>query len=418
MAMATVCSSSPNCSPTLPTISLPSLTTLHHHQQSLPSTTSKPGLHLVSNDVLAIASVAETVALANAALEAAMVEGAPGEIINGIDGVAARRKRRRKRRKGWEEMEHMEVPLIMDPVSSSYLTSKQEAQLCMCLKEGARVEAERRRIAEALEHEPSLEQLAMAMGMKRRSIHNIVCNTRESQKRLIRSYQGLIFSIANNYQGKGLSLQDLVQQGSIGLLRGAEKFDPNRGCKLSTYVYWWIRQAMTRAIENKRPNRLPGKVRNLLAKIVEANNTLSSRLRRMPSHDEVAAFLDVPVFTVKLIWEETRPPTSLNRVIMTERGHVKLQDIISDPNQMTSEQMFKTQLIKEELEKLLDTLSKRESRILRLRYGLDGYTPKSCDEIGGMLNLSRERIRQICIEALTKLQQTSIVDDMKMLYIV
>nr|AKC88709.1 sigma factor [Geranium phaeum] len=414
MAMATVCSSPP----TLPTISLPSLKTTLHHQQSLPS---KLGLHLISNDALAVVPAAETVALANAALEASIDAAMEaGEVWHELEGngLAARRTRRRKRRKGREDKEIMEVPLIMGPVRPGRLTRIQEAQLCMWLKEGARVEAERRRIAASLEHEPSLEQWAMSLGMKRRNIHNILRNKRESQKRLIRSYRGLVLSIANIYKGKGLSLQDLVQEGNIGLLRGAAKFDPKRGCKLSTYVYYWIRQGMTRAIANKRPDRLPGKVRSLLGKIVEANETLSSRLRRMPSHEEVAQLLEVPVFTVQLIWAKTRPPISLDRLITTDQGHVKFQDIISDPDEVTSEEKFKKKFIKEELGKLLDTLSQRESRILRLRYGLDGCTPKSCDEIGFILNLSRERIRQISIEALTKLQQTSIVDNLKMWYIV
>nr|AKC88704.1 sigma factor [Erodium foetidum] len=412
MAIPTVCSSSPNCSPTIP---LPSLKTLHH--QSLPSPTSKFGL---SNDALTIAAPAETVALANAALEAAIDAAMESEEV-GYElkrhGLDSRRKRRRKRRRGLDlDTVEQEVPLIM--ASSGHLTRKQEAHFCMCLKEGARLEAQRRRMAAALQHEPSLEQLATAMGIKRKSILNILRNSRESQKRLIHAYQGLIFSIASGYQDKGLSLQDLVQEGNIGLLRGAERFDPNRGCKLSTYAYWWIRQAITRAIANTRPIRLPGKVRNLLAKIIEANETLSRRLLRAPSHDEIAQFLDVPVCTVKFVWAKTRPPSSLDYVIVTERGHVKLQDIIADPNEVTPEQIVRKQHVREELERLLDTLSKRESHILRLRYGLDGLAPKSCDEIGCILNLSRERIRQISIEALTKLQHSSLVDNLKMLYIV
>nr|AKC88706.1 sigma factor [Erodium trifolium] len=420
MAIPTVCSS-PNCSPTLPTISLPSLKTLHH--QSLPSPTSKFGLTLLSDDALAIAAPAENAALEaaiDAAMESAGREEAGYELKrNGLD---LRRKRRRKRRRGLDlDTVEREVPLIMASVMrSGHLTRKQEAHLCMCLKQGARLEAARRRIAAVLEHEPSLEQLATATGIKRKSIHNIMRNSRESQRRLIHSYQGLIFSIASAsaYQDKGLSLQDLVQQGNIGLLRGAERFDPDRGCKLSTYAYWWIRQAITTAIANTRPIRLPGKVRKLLTKIIEANETLTRRLLRTPSHDEIAQLLDVPVFTVQFVWAKTRPPSSLDHVIVTERGHVKLQDIIADPNDVTPEQIVRKQHVKEELERLLDTLSKRESRILRLRYGLDDLAPKSCDEIGCILNLSRERIRQISIEALTKLQNSSLVDNLKMLYIV
>nr|AKC88705.1 sigma factor [Erodium texanum] len=410
MAIPTVCSSSPNCSPTLP-----SLKTLHHHHQSsLPSPTSKFGLTLLSTDALAIAEPAESVALANAALEAAIDAAVEAEERNGL---AARRKRRRKRRRGLEEEDSVEVPLIMASPRSGHLTRNQEALFCMCLKEGARLEAERKKIAADLQHEPSLEQLARAMGMKKKSIHNILRNARESQKRLIQAYQGLIMSIAIDHQGQGLSLQELVLEGSTGLIRGAERFDPKRGCKVSTYVYWWIRQAMTRAIAISRPFRLPGKVRNLLARIAEADKTLTRKLHRLPSYDEIAQLVGVPVFTVEFVWAQTGPQLSLDHVIVTERGHVQLQDIISDPNEETPEQRFWKQQMKEELDRLLDTLSNRESRILRLRYGLDGLAPKSCDEIGFILNLSRERIRQISIEALTKLQQTSLADNLKMLYI-
>nr|AKC88713.1 sigma factor [Monsonia marlothii] len=418
MAIATVCSSSPNCSPTLPKISPPSLKIHHHNHQPLPST-SGFDLNLVSNDALTTAPAAQTVALAGAALEAAML----GEVnyereTNGIDGLAARRKKRRERRKGLEDKGYEEVPLL-PPVTprSRHLTRKQEEQFCMCLKEGARLEAERRKLVAALKHEPSLEQLARVMGMKKRSIDNILYNTTESEERLIRAYRGLIVSVAVGYQGKGLSLQDLVQVGSVGLLRGAEKFDPKRGYKLSTYAYWWIRQAITIAVAiESRPFRLPGSACSLLVKIIEAKNILSSRLRRLPSHYEIAELLDVQVSRVKLICRKSRPPSSLDRAIVTDRGSVKIQDIIAVPDELTPEQIVRDQQIKEEVERLLGTLSKRESDILRLRYGLDGHPPKSYKEIGDILNLSRERIRQISIEALTKLQQTSSVNNLKLLY--
>nr|AKC88712.1 sigma factor [Monsonia emarginata] len=417
MAIATLCSSSPNCSPTLPKISPPSLK-IHHHQP-LPSTSSFD-LTLVSNDALPVPAEAQTVALPSAALDAAML----GEVnydqeTNGIDGLAARRKKRRERRKGLEGNGYDEEVPLMPPLTprSRHLTPKQEEQFCMCLKEGARLEAERRKLVAALKREPSLDQLARVMGVKKRSIDNILCNTAESEERLIRAYRGLIVSVAVSYQGKGLSLQDLIQVGSVGLLRGAEKFDPKRGYKLSTYAYWWIRQAITIAVAiESRPFRLPVSASSLLVKIIEAKNVLSSRLRRLPSHDEIAELLDVQVSKVKLISRKSRPPSSLDRVIMTDRGSVKIQDIIAVPDELTPEQIVRNQQVKEEVERILGTLSKRESDILRLRYGLGGLPPKSYEEIGSMLNLSRERIRQISIEALKKLQQTNSVDNLKLLY--
>nr|AKC88724.1 sigma factor [Pelargonium tetragonum] len=406
MVIATVCTSSPTCSPTLPTISLPSLKNIHHPHHSIPF---KFDLNLVSNEALTIAPTPEAVPLSSPALEER----------NWTYGFEARRKRRRKRRKGLEVRENgevLEVPLIL-PAKPDRFTLKQEAELCMWIQEGARIEAVRRRIVEAGIHEPSLNQLASAMGMSKRNIDKILSNARRSQEIIIHAYRGLVISIAVRYRGKGLSFQDLIQEGSLGLIRGAEKYDPKRGNKLSTYAYWWIRPAITKAIANySRLIRLPGKVLNMLAKITEAKKILSNRLRRSPSDDEIAEFLDVPVSTVWLTIERSTPPRSLDRVIVTSHGSLKLQDIISGRDEWNPENILKEQLIKEEWKKLLNTLSERESRILRLRYGLDGIAPKSCEEIGRMLNLSRERIRQISGSALTKLRQTSLAKDLGVLY--
>nr|AKC88717.1 sigma factor [Pelargonium dichondrifolium] len=418
MAIATVCTSSPTCSPTLPTISPPLLKT-HQPLQSIPF---KFDLNLVSSDALTIAPTAEAVSTASPALEAARDAAMAGENEvkwNWTYGLEARRKRRRKRRRGLEGRENgevVEVPLILS-VKPGRFTRKQEAELCMMIQEGARLEVERRRMAEACMHEPSLKQLASATGMSMRRIDNILCNARKSKEIIIQAYRGLVSSIATGYQGRGLSLPELIQEGSMGLLRGAAKYDPKRGCKLSTYAYWWIRQAITRSLANQsRLIRLPENVLSMLAKITEAKNILSNRLRRSPSDDEIAEFLDMQVSTVRLIIERSTPPISLDKVVVTDNGPLKLQDIISGPDEWNPEAILKKQLIKQEVEKLLNTLSERESRILRLHYGLDGITPKSCEEIGIMFNLSRERIRQINASALTKLRQTSIADELKLLY--
>lgn len=228
-----------------------------------------------------IAAADEAATLANAALEAArdavLSATATGEIlfygdegeekleIDGGDMVGVRRKRRRKRRKWSEYSETKEKngngedqQVLFRSAKSGFLTRREEAELSLCFKEGARLEAARKRILEPMQRELTSNEWAKAVGLKRRSLDRKLCNGRESRERITSSYRRLVVSIASGYQGKGLGLEDLIQEGSIGLLRGVERFDPERGYKLSTYVYWWIRQAIIRAIENKsRVVRLP-----------------------------------------------------------------------------------------------------------------------------------------------------------------
>ncbi|KAM1781355.1 hypothetical protein ACFX11_039950 [Malus domestica] len=216
MAITGSICSSPNQHPTLPTLPLPPIPPLktHHPLQ-------------VSNDALVIAAVGEPLALAPAAVEAAR------------DAAAVR-----------------------DEIVEA--SSCRESGMGV---ERARLELRRLRVVEAEEQEPTSKQLAKAMGMKTRSIDKVLCKKRESQERIIRSYRGLIISVASSYQGKGLSFQDLIQEGSDGLVQVAEKFDHERGWKLSTYVYWWIRQAIIRALDNKsRIIRLPVNMCGMMAK--------------------------------------------------------------------------------------------------------------------------------------------------------
>ncbi|ONI20548.1 hypothetical protein PRUPE_2G021900 [Prunus persica] len=234
MAITTSICSSPNQPPILPTLSLPTIpfTPLKtHHPLQLhlpfPSSSSKSGGNLVSNDALAIAAAAEALVLARAAVEAAIDAVAVTEDIgevwscwesgNESGGLVARRKRRRKRRKGLEALDEEMKRDVEDGMVSfgfvryEHLSPREEAECCLSLKEGARLESERFRVVEAQKHEPTSKQLAKAMGMKMRSIDKVLCKRRESQEKIIRSYRGLVVSVASSYQGKGLSFQDLIQ---------------------------------------------------------------------------------------------------------------------------------------------------------------------------------------------------------------
>ncbi|XP_060669990.1 RNA polymerase sigma factor sigD, chloroplastic isoform X2 [Ziziphus jujuba] len=434
MAITTSLCSPPNHSPTLPTFSISNLPSFQP-QSSSSSSSSKFGVNLVSNDALILAAAAEAVTLARAAVNAAReaveesAAGVGGEVWiyrdgSEANGLVMRRTRRRKRRKNLELLDLEEKGYFENKsfssgsVKSGYLSRREEVDCCLSLKEGAELEATRIRITDAQEHEPTSKQLAKAIGMEMRSVDKMLCDRRDSQERIYRSYRRLVVSIAVGYQGRGLSLQDLIQEGSIGLLRGAHKFDPDRGHKLSTYVYWWIRQAIIRAIEKKsRLVRLPGNMCMMVAKIAEAKNDLSRRLRRAPTCEEIAEAVDMHVSIIKLVSEKSRTPISLDRTV-TDQGCMRLQEIIAGPDETMPEKMVMKRLMKQEVKKLLKSLSDREAHVLRLHFGLNGKSPQTFEEIGRVLKLSRERVRQINGIALSKLRHTSIVDNLRLyLYI-
>ncbi|KAL5078098.1 hypothetical protein RYX36_017082 [Vicia faba] len=394
----------------------PSLKTHHSIQPSLTTTIpSKFGANLVYSGN---AAATEAVTLANTAVDVeATRNGKVWPIVDSENGVVReksigiddmRRKRRRKRRKNLGcvvedknfQNNFLRHKMVVGSVTSEFLSSTEEAELCLCLKEGARIEVSNQRMTE---HEGNLAF------SKRFALEN----ARESKERLARDYRGLIASIAGYYQGKGMSIEDLIQEGTIGLFRGAEKFDPSRGCKLSTYVYWWIKQAINKALAKKsRLIRLPGEKYGMVAKIMEANNVLSRRLRRKPTYDEIAEALNMNVSTVILVSECSRHPVSLDRAI-TDQSNLKFKEIIQGPDEMIPEKMVERKLVKEGVVKLLSTLNKREEEIVRLYYGLNGQTALSFEEIGKLLKLSRERIRQIHWIALSKLKETTLVDSLK-----
>ncbi len=276
------------------------------------------------------------------------------------------------------------------------------------------IEELQKRLQSELNRKPTRVELAGTIGLSEHQLEQRLYQGRVAKRKMIRSNLRLVVSIAKRYLNRGVQFLDLIQEGAMGLNRATEKFDPNKGYKFSTYAYWWIRQAITRAIANDaRTIRLPIHIVEKLNKLKKAQRELKQQLCRNPSEGEVAEALEISPEQLRQLQQLRRKALSLNHRVGKEED-TELVDLLEDEVGQSPEQQMSETMMRQEIWNVLsDVLTPREKDVISLRYGLTTSEPCTLEQVGCLFNLSRERVRQIQSKAMRKLRRPQIAKRLK-----
>ncbi|CAN6718892.1 unnamed protein product [Malus baccata var. baccata] len=303
----------------------------------------------------------------------------------------------RKKRSSVQEIDHSDPLRYLRSTThtSRLLTANEEIELSAGIQE---------ELTQRCGRQPTIAQWAAAAGVDQKTLRKRVNYGILCKDKMIKSNIRLVISIAKNYQGSGMNLQDLVQQGCRGLVRGAEKFDASKGFKFSTYAHWWIKQAVRKSLSDQsRTIRLPFHMVEATYRVKEAKKQLYSLNGRHPNDEEVAEATGLSMKRLSAVLLTPKAPRSLDQKIGINLNF-KPSEVISDPDAETAEDLLMKKFMKQDLEKVLDSLNPREKQVVRWRFGLEDGRMKTLQEIGELMGVSRERIRQIESCAFRKLK--------------
>ncbi|KAF3888952.1 MULTISPECIES: RpoD/SigA family RNA polymerase sigma factor [Nostocales] len=283
------------------------------------------------------------------------------------------------------------------------LSDEQEINLSKQVQRWMALQSANQKLTVQLKREPTLSEWAVSTNMSEEALLERLREGQQAKQKMIQANLRLVVAIAKKYQRRNLEFLDLVQEGTLGLERGIEKFDPTRGYKLSTYVYWWIRQGITRAIADKgRTIRLPIHMTERLNKIKRIQGELSQKLGRIPTFTEIALASDLQPNQIREYLLSARPPISLDLPIGEEQN-TEFQELLEYKG-LSPDRYAAQESLRQDLQKLLSKLTPQQREILTLRFGLADGNEFSLEQICRRMGLSRERVRQIEKQALKRLQ--------------
>jgi RNA polymerase primary sigma factor len=294
------------------------------------------------------------------------------------------------------------------------LTAAEEVELARRVQELVALDELEQRLQQELNRVPTKAELAAALGISETQLQQLRHQCQSAKRKMISSNLRLVVSIAKRYLNRGVPFLDLIQEGALGLNRAAEKFDPEKGYKFSTYAYWWIRQGITRTIANQgRTIRLPVHIVEQLNKLKKVYRDLKRSLQRNPNETELAREMQVTCEQLRYLQQVRRQSLSLNHRIGSEESS-ELLDVLEDNATQSPEAQMNEMMMRQDILEVLDSiLTEREKEIVAMRYGLLTGEPYTLEEVSSLFNLSRERVRQIQNKAMRKLRRPQVTERLK-----